>query len=356
MYNYSIRKYKRSGIMNINYAGTDLGFDTVKLSVGGNKYSFPSLAKEDNTEELNYDNSKNVFSKGKMLIEVRDHGQNYKFMIGDYVTNQLQKGGFDFNITKFKKTSELAKFLSAFSLAYPEETNIIVDTLVTGLPIRDFSEYKEDMIERLEGDFEAKIHNSEGKLVTVNYQFKNVHVIPQAVSALFNHVHNSNIDMKKEIIAIADIGGLTTDLVAFNKGNLIKNSAVSLRYGMSNVFDLVADHYNVESSIVRETVVNNDNIINTGQGKKNIRRQLEIAMETVAKDISSELNNKWRDFIGTLDRIITVGGGAESLNNHLQSNLLNVKLDLAKDARFYNAKGYELRAKKIYEEQNKDKE
>lgn len=29
---------------------------------------------------------------------------------------------------------------------------------------------------------------------------------------------------------------------------------------------------------------------------------------------------------------------------------------LAKDAIFYNAKGYELRAKKIYEDKNKDKE
>lgn len=336
--------------MNIDYAGIDLGYDTVKIAVGGNLESFPSLAKEKEISRLDYNSKKDAFRKSKMVIEVREDNKDYNYMVGDYVVNQLQKGGFDYDVNKFEKTSELAKLLAAFSLMYPDEKEIVVDTLVTGLPIRDYNQNREAMKNRFEKEFEAKITNSEGKLITVRYKFKNVYIIPQAVAALFNYLDSSNIDIEDEIIAIADIGGLTTDLVAFNRGELLENSAVSLQYGMSNVFDIVANEYNAENNQIRDAVIRDYDLINTGHRKASIRKALSNACDSVSRNISTEIKNKWRDFIDNIDRIVCVGGGADSLNEYLQSNLEEIKIDLAKDAQLYNVLGYQLRAKTIFEE------
>ena len=343
--------------INISYAGWDSGYDTCKLITNmmqNNNQSplvFPSLAKERSKgliseKELGIGRE---FSKERMLLEVKDKDDNYyDFMVGDYVVTQLETGGANYEVDKYNAPEELAKLLAGLTTLHPNATSITVDTLVTGLPIQHHRNHKEDMRKRFEGKFEARLNNHKGEKVTVTYEFKNVVVIPQAAGALLYYLNiagSENVMNNK--VAILDIGGRTTDGLAYNQGEIIKESPFSANVGMSNVFRTVSNQLNIDENKIREAVINGEDTIRYNQEEKVIKEIVNSACHDVSREIVNETRSEWRDFISVIDKILVVGGSGKILEPYLKEDFGKIEVELVDNPQEANVLGYVLRGQAL---------
>ncbi|MCK8818107.1 ParM/StbA family protein, partial [Natroniella sulfidigena] len=283
--------------------------------------------------------------KKKMLISVEDQDRWFDFGVGEYVANQLSSAGENYNPDKFKTPEELAKLLAGFSVLKPKADKIIVQDLVTGLPIKYFNKYKDAIKDRFQGEFKAKIDGKE-----VNYLFKNVAVIPQAVASIFYHMNqNSSFDFSSSMCPIIDIGGRTTDGVAYNYGDLIENSTFSLERGMSDVFKRVGKELVINEKVIREAVINGKDTVTYNQETINVSEPVNRECQKLADKIVEGVYNEWRDFIGNINSVFIVGGGAKILDHgdFLRNSFEKIKVNLISNAQEANAFGYRLRAEAI---------
>ncbi|GAB6099695.1 hypothetical protein JCM16358_15740 [Halanaerocella petrolearia] len=353
--------------VNVAYCGWDSGYDTCKLitnqmtDCNQEPLTFPSLAKERSTsiidkKELGIDNA---FGKKRMLIEVQDNNDNqwYDFMVGDYIVNQLETGGTNYEVNKYESAEELAKLLAGLSTLYPNANRIHIDQLVTGLPIQHHRNHKKSMKERFEGEFKSKINTKNGERMTVHYKIDNVVVIPQAAGALLYYLNqNQDLDIMKEKIAILDVGGRTTDGLAYNCGEIINESPFSSDIGMSNVFRAVSNHLNIDENLIRETVINNQDTITYNQEEQSIKEIRDNYYCELSKEIFKATRNEWRDFISLVNQVLIVGGGAEFLEPYLKNNFGKIGIEVIPNPQLANVLGYLLRAETIYNKQNKSRE
>ena len=339
--------------VKINYAGIDLGYDTVKLVANGMKevLQYPSLAEErdSSVEDLRVESG---FSKEKMLISVEDNEKLYDFGVGEYVANQFSSGGANYNPDKFKTTGELAKLLAGFSTLHPDKAKILVNSLVTGLPIKYYDKYKEEIKDRFQGSFKAAVNNR-----TVEYVFTSVSVIPQGVASIFYHMNqNSNFNFNSIMCPIVDIGGRTTDGVAYNYGDLVEESTFSLERGMSNVFKRISKQMVVDEKIIREAIINDQDTITYEQETINISDYVNRECKWLADKIVEGVYNEWRDFIRNVTEVYIVGGGASILEPYLRESFGKIDVSLISNPQQANAFGYRLRAEAVYQKKGDSNE
>ncbi|AGB40065.1 actin-like ATPase involved in cell division [Halobacteroides halobius DSM 5150] len=350
--------------VNVSYCGWDSGYDTCKLITNQMKDSnqkpltFPSLAKERTTslidkKELGLGQS---FSKEKMLIEVQDKNDEwYDFMVGDYIVNQLESGGSNYEVNKYQSEEELAKLLAGLSTLYPNANRIYIDKLVTGLPIQHHRNHKKGMKERFEGKFKSKITARNGKEVTVRYTINDIVVVPQAAGALLYYLNqDNNADIMRDKIAIIDVGGRTTDGLAYNCGEIINESPFSSDIGMSNVFRAVSNNLNIDENLIRSAVVNQQDTITYNQEEKSIRDIVNKCYQELAREIFKATRNEWRDFISLINQILIVGGGAKLLAPFLKKEFGRIGIQAIPNPQLANVLGYLLRAETIYNKEQKE--
>ncbi|WP_027339070.1 ParM/StbA family protein [Halonatronum saccharophilum] len=336
---------------NIKYAGIDLGYDTIKLITDQMKDSsegvlkLPSLVEEINDEldglELNKE-----FSKQNAILTI----DGVTYGVGDYVISQFSGIGANYRADKFNSDSELAKLLVGFSILHPQANEIVVDSLATGLPVKYYEKYKEDLKKRFEGEFKATINDKE-----IKYNFKNVTVLPQGVASLAYYINqDKSFDFNQEKCPVLDIGGLTTDAVYYNKGVLVKGSTFSMEKGMSNVFKSMAKELVLDEKLIRDAVIAKEERISLNTGDVDLKEAKDEACQNLAALIVNYTYNEWRDFIDTIDSIFLVGGGAEILKDHLSQKFENIKLEKIMNAQEANVLAYLLRAEAIYNKLNKE--
>lgn len=314
--------------------------------------TFPSLAKKRSAniidkKELGINHG---FSKERMLIEVEDGDNNwYDFMVGDYIINQLEKGGYNYEANKYQSQEELAKLLAGLSTLYPNANRIHIDQLVTGLPIQHHRDHKQKMKERFEGEFKARITNQKGKKVTIYYTIDDIVVIPQAAGALLYYLNqNDSSDIMQNKIAIIDVGGRTTDGLAYNCGEIIDESPFSSDIGISNVFRSISTSLNIDENLIRNAVINNQDTITYNQEEKSIRDIVDNCYQNLAREIFKTTRNEWRDFISLINQILIVGGGGSFLKSYLKEEFGKIGIEIIPNPQLANVLGYLLRAETIY--------
>lgn len=350
--------------INVKYAGIDLGYDSVKLvtdkmkRINQKPLVFPSLAKE-KTSSLVDEKDLGLgqgFSKDRMLIEVRDNNDWFYYMVGEYILNQFESGGANYEVDKYQTTGELAKFLAGFTELYPEADKIVIDQLVTGLPVQAHRNHKEAMKKRFEGKFEARIYNNEGEKVNKVYEIKNVTVIPQAAGALIYQMNQKgDIDFENDVIPFLDVGGRTTDGMVYNRGEIIDDSPFSVETGMSNVFRDVGTELNIDPNLIREKIIEGEDTITHNQNDKSIRELVDKYSHSASRDIAQATRNQWRDFISLVNKIYVVGGGASKLESYLKEDFGKIDVEVIQKPQIANVLGYILRAETIWQEMEQEK-
>jgi plasmid segregation protein ParM len=336
---------------NIKYAGIDLGYDTIKLITEKMKDSsegvlkLPSLV-EEITDSMDGLELNKEFSKQNAILII----DGVTYGVGDYVVSQFSGIGANYRADKFNSDSELAKLLASFSILYPEANEIVVEVLATGLPVKYYEKYKEEIKKRFEGSFSATINDRE-----IKYTFKNVVVLPQGVASLAYYINqNKNFNFDSEKCPVLDIGGLTIDGAYYNNGVLVKGSTFSMEKGMSNVFKNMAKELVLDEKLIRDAVIEGKDKISLNTGDVDLTKAKDAACKNLSSVIVSYTYNEWRDFIDTVDKIFIVGGGAEILEGYLDEAFTNIKLEKIMNAQEANVLAYLLRAEAIYNKLNKE--
>ncbi len=340
---------------NIKLLSIDLGYDTVKVLTEKNKISYPSLAQREDEGVLNnlsFDvnnfQKNNKHDKSKMIIKIRNANKTYStFRIGDYVLNQdISTTSYSLSEDKHKKLEELAKFLSGITMIEQDSNNIEIEKVITGLPIKFHNKYKDDFKEKFEGTFKFEFINSNDKFISKKITIKKVVMIPQGLASYYDFALNEKGLVETKIqkgIGIIDLGGLTIDCVAFNDGELIKNSPISFNFGVrKKVFEKIQNTLSMDISqdILKEQIIRDKDFIQIRNEKYNFKNIKEEAIDNLAREISLQIENRWNDIL-LIDKILITGGASIMLFDKLDKYLDNFPCEkINKNPQFSNARGY----------------
>ena len=339
----------------IKLLSIDLGYDTVKVLTEKNKISYPSLAQREDEGVLknlsfdvnNFQNS-NKHDKNKMIIKIRNNDKTYStFRIGDYVLNQdISTTSYSLSEDKHKKSEELAKFLAGITMIEQDANNIEIEKVITGLPIKFHAKYKDDFKERFEGTFKFEFINSNDKFISKKITINKVIMIPQGLASYYDFALNEKGLVETKIqngIGIIDLGGLTIDCVAFNDGELIKNSPISFNFGVrKKVFEKIQNTLSMDISqdILKEQIIRDKDFIKIRDKKYNFKKIKEEAIDNLAREISLQIENRWNDIL-LIDKILITGGASIMLFDKLDKYLDNFPCEkINKNPQFSNARGY----------------
>ncbi|TDX43797.1 ParM/StbA family protein [Orenia marismortui] len=327
----------------VRVIGVDLGYDTIKMMSKGKKIMFPSLADEEEEGILlekslevlrTSDNLLTNFDPSKIIIKIQDkaitgyNDQNFKaYRVGDYVLNQRSSSiAYSLSDKKYEEPEEFAKLLSGICLLFPKADKIIIKNLVTGLPIKYYEKHKESFKNKLESDFNVKIKNTRNQFVSKTIEVRKATIIPQGLASYYDFIMNDEGLVTKNIeggFGIVDLGGLTIDCVAFNDGELIKESPISFSDGVrTRIFKKIQDSLDIDISqdLIKRQILANKDYIKVRNERYQFKKIKESTIDKLARDIALQLKNRWESYL-MIDKILITGGATvllfESINNYL---------------------------------------
>lgn len=350
-------------IEKINIFGVDLGYDSIKMLANGKELIFPSLAEEeeegvlsDKSFKVIRDDKKLVdkFDPGRMIIKIQDKlikGYNDNiftaYRVGDYVLNQRSSSiGYSLSDKKYENPEEFAKLLSGISLLFPKADKIIINHLITGLPIKYYEKHKNSFKDKLESKFKIKFKNINNKFIPKEIEIKRATIIPQGLASYYDFVMDKEGLVTRNIeggFGIVDLGGLTIDCVAFNDGELIKDSPISFSDGVRRrIFKKIQDSLDIDISqdIIKKQILAGKNYIKVRNEKYEFTSIKEYAIDKLARDIALQIKNRWESYL-MIDKILVTGGASVLLFDVLDIYLTGFPCEqVNKDPQFSNCRGY----------------
>ncbi len=174
--------------------------------------------------------------------------------------------------------------------------------------------------------------------------------MPQPLGSVFNLLMNDqgrivNQDLKKQKVAVVDIGFRTTDFTIFDQLRYIERGSSSIDVGISKSFSIIASKLKelsgVHVELYRLYKSVDSGVIKIKGQQYNITNLTEQIFANTAEAIANEVNQLWADD-WDIDTIILTGGGSAPLAKYLESMIDgNVSpVDTKIDARMNNVRGY----------------
>lgn len=346
----------------VKVVGVDLGYDSVKMMSKERKISFPSLAEEEE-EGILLENSLQVlkneeivdsFNTNKIIIKIQDkilkgyQDDRFKaYRVGNYVLNQRSSSiGYSLSDTKYQEPEEFAKLLSGICLLFPKSDKIIIKNLVTGLPIKYYEKHKESFKGRLENSFTVQIKNIKNVFITKEIEIQKATIIPQGLASYYDFIINENGLVSKNIeggFGILDLGGLTIDCVAFNDGELIKDSPISFNDGVrTRIFKKIQDGLDIDISqdLIKRQILAGNDYIRVRNEKYEFKEIKNKAIDKLSRDIALQIKNRWTSYL-MIDKILVTGGATVLLYDQIDHYLSGFPCDkINNNPQFSNCRGY----------------
>ena len=347
----------------IDVLGVDLGYDSVKILANGQQLLFPSLAEMEDEGVLSdtsfevlkkKDNLVEKFDPAKMIVKIQSdliNGQNNEefsaYRVGDYVLNQNSSSiGYSLAVDKYEQPEEFAKLLAGISLLFPKADMINIDHLITGLPIKYYENHKVSFKEKLTETFKVKLKNISNKFISKKIKIKKTTIIPQGLASYYDFIMDEKGQVTANIeggLGIVDLGGLTIDCVAFNKGELIKGSPISFSEGIrKRIFKKIQDYLDIDVSqdIIKKQILKGDDCIEVRGQVYDFKEVKEEAIRKLARDISLQIKNRWESYL-MIDKILITGGASVLLFDALEEELEGFPCEqINVEPQFSNCRGY----------------
>jgi plasmid segregation protein ParM len=155
-----------------------------------------------------------------------------------------------------------------------------------------------------------------------------------------NGLVNTNIEGG---LGILDLGGLTIDCVAFNEGELIKDSPISFSGGVrKRIFKKIQDSLAIDISqdIIKRQILDGKDYIEIHQDKHEFGEIKQQAANKLAHDIARQVKNRWQSLF-MIDKILITGGASILLFDELEEYLDPFPCEqINKKPQFSNCRGY----------------
>ncbi|GAB6139187.1 ParM/StbA family protein [Halanaerobaculum tunisiense] len=342
-------------IENSNVLGVDLGYDSVKLKTKDKELLFPSLAEEeeqgvlaDSSFEVLKSRGKLVeeFDPEKMIIQIETADSNV-YRVGDYVLNQRSSSiAYSLSGDKYEEPEEFAKLLSGICLLHPKADKVVINNLITGLPIKYYEKHKETFKDELENNFKVKFKNINNEFIPKKIEIRQATIIPQGLASYYDFIMDESGFVTTDMeggLGVVDLGGLTIDCVAFNEGELIKGSPFSFNDGVrKRVFKQIQDSLEIDVSqdIIKRQILAGEDKIKVRNQVYNFSDIKEQAIDRLAKDIALQIKNRWESYL-MIDKILVTGGAALLLFDKFNEYLTGFPCEqIHENPQFSNCRGY----------------
>ncbi|PRX17487.1 plasmid segregation protein ParM [Orenia metallireducens] len=346
----------------IRVIGVDLGYDSVKMMAKDKKIVFPSLVEEEE-EGILLENSLEVlkneellekFDINKIIIKIQDkiiRGYNddsfNTYRVGNYVLNQRSSSiGYSLSDQKYKEPEEFAKLLSGISLLFPKADKIVIKNLVTGLPIKYYEKHKDYFKKELVNTFTIQIKNIKNQFISKEIEIKKATVIPQGLASYYDFIMDNSGLVTTNIeggLGIIDLGGLTIDCVAFNDGELIKDSPISFNDGVrTRIFKKIQDSLDIDISqdLIKKQILAGKDFIRVRNERYEFKEIKDYSIDKLAKDIALQIKNRWESFL-MIDKILITGGATILLFENVNKYLEDFPCErIDNEPQFSNCRGY----------------
>lgn len=321
----------------------DVGFGFVKATDGTETIVFPSVIGEARNIRYNPGVSVQKSMIDNLVVEI----DGEKFFVGSLANRQSEftqatLSGDRTNSKEFK-----VLFLTACALLANNLEQQF--TIVTGLPVNEFAEYKESLKESLARNHKMKLDDN-----SFNLAIQNVRVISQPFGTIFNILLDGRGDLRnKEYanmkIGVIDIGFRTTDFAVADSLEFVDKLSNSTTVALSTAYKLIARTLNEEFGIDKP-FYQLDELIRSGyinySGKQlDINDLVSKAFILTTQNIISEVGSLWSN-LWEFDQIIITGGGSEHLYPYIKTHL--DKLPLKLESQLSNAVGYQKLANRSF--------
>lgn len=243
----------------------------------------------------------------------------------DSVIHSLKPDRFD---------SDSARVLLNCALGLGYRGQSAATRFVTGLPVTHYTNYKEDLHALLmeEHSYDICIDGKETYKGVINPI--DTLIVPQPFGAAMDLLLDDTgkiIDKKlaSKTIAIIDIGFGTSDIYVMEALDTIERMTFSSNTAVNHSYSLIADRLQDKFEVLYplykiEGVVKSGKIRKYGKSYS-MAKTTNWALNSSAKQLVSEIYNKWRTS-QDIDQIYVTGGGGAAMFEYLEPEFPNISL------------------------------
>jgi plasmid segregation protein ParM len=333
----------------MEYLGVDVGFGYTKAFDGERSVVFKSITGD--ATDIQFQSG---FSEGGELENLHVEVNGKQYYVGDMAEKQSSVREFTLEQNTLLENSAKILALTALSM-FSSNTNREF-SLVTGLPIRYFKQYRARYQEMLEGSHNIRFFTP-GGTEERTIEIRKVRVLPQPFGSVFNLMMNNHgrivdKEVARQKFGVIDIGFRTTDYTITDRLRYIERGSRTTDTGISKAFSLISRKIQEQSGVNVELYRLFDPVKN---GSIRIRgKELGLAelrdevMRQLATAIISDMERLWvEDW--DLEFILLSGGGSADLAPILENMIEGTTkvVDTETDMRLTNVIGYLKYAKYI---------
>ncbi len=281
-------------------------------------------------------------------IHVKLDGRNY--FVGELALRESKTPSTAFEINKINHPNN--RVIIAATTAYLMHQEIEDIIIVASLPLMEFATQKKELKDYLT-DFSADVIIYNGtQEISRKVQFAHAAVFPQAAAALYylakQERYASLINTDKSVVAIADIGMKTLDVVVLEIGDkidIMESMSFGFHTGVSLIHDylgrVVQEKTGINLSIPELDVIlrqsgkwcNYDFSEAIAEGKAELMRM-----------VNDEINEKWPERLKLrINKVFLIGGGGQYLFEEFKNShalkFIQDDIELPPNPRMANAEG-----------------
>ena len=331
-----------SGRMQMN-AGIDLGYSHSKLVAAGVAQRFPSVC--GNLERTHF--SLNGRDAGVVILTIPGDGQ---WIVGSDALRLSRFTPRQEDRDWIKSPAYLRYYLAALTeLTTASYAEIQV---VTGLPVTYFSQDREQVVERLAGEFRVQREGRNWQ----KFKVSRVVCIPQPFGTLLGQALDDRGRIVDDILAtgrtgVVDVGGKTTGYLSVEDLAEVPSETGSIDVGCWRALTLIRDAVNARFPGLEladheiTAIVAGDSTVHYYGEPHDVSDIVSDALAPLAERIVAEATTLWNGG-ARLDQILVTGGGAALIGPAICEHFRHARV--VDDAAFANALGYYRYSQRIF--------
>lgn len=350
-WNFQNKEDKKDTTKKPTLIGNDLGYGQVKDFDGTDFSKFLSAV---GTPVSDFARVAAVVTKKELLEALAITYDNTKYYVGHNAIVNTRNGRLTLGQNKAESDHNKIKFITSLALRTEEDQEYAEFNVVTGLPVLEFANQKDklySMMMNFGRPFEFTMHYGP-KEVKKTIKINEVKVISQGEGAFYDFVLNTKGEIIPERaglvagqVMVVDPGYRTTDIVTMENGRYIEVMSDQFNKGVNQIHQEVLRLIMGRLNIKKE-LKDMDDIVRSGKvfhNKKeyNVTKIIADASKPFAADIVDNLVTVTNDTLGSMQRVILTGGGAEIIYPYVKELLEDViDVELMSNAEYCNASGY----------------
>lgn len=335
----------------VQLVGIDLGYGQTKVFTEKLKDVFLSIV---GTPISSSGRVSAISSRKELLnrLTITLNGQIY--YVGKNALLNSRNARLTLRQNKTSTDQNIVKFLTALALLTEEDQEFAAFDVITGLPVLEYKNEAENLKTALSNNgkpFVFDFHYGP-KIVTKTITIRQVEVISQGEGAFYDFVldqKGSIIPTREKLVGgkvmVVDVGYRTTDIVTMENGAYVETLSDQLNKGVNQIHQEVL-HLVMDRLQIKKELKEMDDIVRTGKLFHNtkiydVNKILDDVAIPFAEDIVENLHTISNDQLGSVNHIITTGGGSEIIYPFANANLKGVvETSIMDSAEFCNASGY----------------